>query len=88
MNNAIPHRRSITTMAVVTINDLDKLVCVLSLENWSNQVRWSLDLRWQDPNKPNGFHGLKVTKACQTIPVPVDRKSNSESNWCTNRIAS
>ncbi|XP_062502565.1 uncharacterized protein LOC134179645 [Corticium candelabrum] len=30
-----------------------------SLENWSNQVRWSLDLRWQDPNKPNGFHGLK-----------------------------
>jgi hypothetical protein len=30
-----------------------------SLENYSNQIRWSLDLRWQDPHKPNGFHGLK-----------------------------
>ena len=30
-----------------------------SLENKSNKVRWSLDLRWQHPDKPNGFHGLK-----------------------------
>ena len=30
-----------------------------SLENYSNKIRWSLDLRWQNPNKPNGFHGLK-----------------------------
>ena len=30
-----------------------------SLENYSDKVRWSLDLRWQNPDKPNGFHGLK-----------------------------
>ena len=30
-----------------------------SLENYSDKVRWSLDLRWQIPNKPNGFYGLK-----------------------------
>ena len=30
-----------------------------SLENFSDKVRWSLDLRWQDPEKPNGFHDLK-----------------------------
>ena len=30
-----------------------------SLENHSDKVRWSLDLRWQNPNMPNGFYGLK-----------------------------
>ena len=30
-----------------------------SLENYSDKIRWSLDLRWQNPSMPNGFHGLK-----------------------------
>ena len=30
-----------------------------SLDNMSGQIRWSLDLRWQRPNEPNGFYGLK-----------------------------
>ena len=30
-----------------------------SLENFSDKIRWSLDLRWQDPNKPTGFYNLK-----------------------------
>lgn len=30
-----------------------------SLENRSSKIRWSLDLRWQHPNKPNGFYGRK-----------------------------
>lgn len=30
-----------------------------SLENRSDKIRWSLDLRWQRPDKPNGFYGLK-----------------------------
>ena len=30
-----------------------------SLENLSNQIRWSLDLRWQRPDMPNGFYSLK-----------------------------
>ena len=30
-----------------------------SLENYSDKIRWSLDLRWQDPKKPTGFYDLK-----------------------------
>ena len=30
-----------------------------SLENYSDKVRWSLDLRWQDSKKPTGFYNLK-----------------------------
>ena len=30
-----------------------------SLENRSDKIRWSLDLRWQDPKKSVGFYDLK-----------------------------
>nr|XP_054757893.1 uncharacterized protein LOC129264043 [Lytechinus pictus] len=30
-----------------------------SLTNLSHNIRWSLDLRWQRPDKPNGFYGIK-----------------------------
>lgn len=30
-----------------------------SLSNLSSGVRWSIDLRWQRPDLPNGFYGLK-----------------------------
>ncbi|XP_071801414.1 uncharacterized protein [Asterias amurensis] len=30
-----------------------------SLDNMSDEVRWSVDLRWQRPDKPNGFYGIK-----------------------------
>jgi len=30
-----------------------------SLENFSDIIRWSLDLRWQHPDHDNGFYGLK-----------------------------
>ena len=36
-------------------------VSLLSLENFSDKIRWSMDLRWQRPDKPNGFYGLKVS---------------------------
>src|SRR6218665_2696213 len=35
------------------------MLCVLSLDNFSDKIRWSLDLRWQDANKTVGFFGLK-----------------------------
>lgn len=38
-----------------------KYVSFLSLENVSDKIRWSMDLRWQRPDKPNGFYGLKVS---------------------------
>ena len=30
-----------------------------SLNNLSNDIRWSLDLRWQQPDKSVGFYGMK-----------------------------
>ena len=30
-----------------------------SLENRSDKIRWSLDLRWQDSEKPTGFYNMK-----------------------------
>ena len=30
-----------------------------SLNNLSSDIRWSLDLRWQRPDKPVGFYGVK-----------------------------
>jgi hypothetical protein len=30
-----------------------------SLENTSSSIRWSLDLRWQHPDQPDGAYGLK-----------------------------
>ena len=36
---------------------LNQLVPHRSLENHSNMVRWSVDLRWQDPRLPSGDQG-------------------------------
>jgi hypothetical protein len=38
---------------------LNNLIPHKSTENYSQNIRWSLDLRWQNPNEPNGFYGLK-----------------------------
>ncbi|XP_038072101.1 uncharacterized protein LOC119740762 [Patiria miniata] len=41
-----------------------------SLENHSDKVRWSLDLRWQRPDKPNGFYGIKESVLMRTPKDP------------------
>ena len=41
---------------------LNNLVPHRSLENKSTGIRWSLDLRWQKPDQPSGFDGIKVTE--------------------------
>ncbi|CAM4790016.1 unnamed protein product [Rotaria magnacalcarata] len=38
---------------------LNNLIPHKSMENYSQSIRWSLDLRWQNPKEPNGFYGLK-----------------------------
>lgn len=53
----------------------------LSLENYSKKIRWSLDLRWQDPNKPNGFWGMK-----DTITMRKASEPNYKVDW--NKFAS
>ena len=47
-----------------------------SLENYSDKIRWSLDLRWQKPDLPNGFHGLKDTVMMRKADDP-----NYEIDW-------
>jgi hypothetical protein len=47
-----------------------------SLENFSDKIRWSLDLRWQHPDKPNGFHGLK-----ESIPMRKADDPNYKIDW-------
>eukprot|EP00884_Botryococcus_braunii_P019311 jgi/Botrbrau1/6063/Bobra.177_1s0003.1 len=38
---------------------LNNLIPHRSTNNLSSGIRWSLDLRWQNPAFPNGFYGLK-----------------------------
>ena len=47
-----------------------------SLENYSNKVRWSVDLRWQNPNRSPGFYGLKE---CVTMRKADD--PNYQIDW-------
>ena len=42
----------------------------------SNDVRWSLDLRWQRTDQPVGFHGLK-----DGVPMRSAANPNMEINW-------
>ena len=47
-----------------------------SLENHSDKIRWSLDLRWQDPKKATGFYSLK-----ESILMRVKDEPNYEIDW-------
>lgn len=55
---------------------LNNLVPHRSLENYSENIRWSLDLRWQDPAKDNGFYGLKPN-----IPLRMQGQPNYTPDW-------
>ena len=47
-----------------------------SLENFSDKIRWSFDFRWQRPDLPNGFHGLK-----ESIPMRKKDDPNYKIDW-------
>lgn len=49
-----------------------------SLPNVSNEIRWSMDLRWQDARKPPSFHGLKDHVVFRTSENP-----NHVIDWAT-----
>nr|CAB3264842.1 phytanoyl-CoA dioxygenase-like [Phallusia mammillata] len=54
-----------------------------SLENQSEIIRWSLDLRWQKPDKPNGFYSLKDsvlmrTKKDKDYKINWDKMANTD----------
>ncbi|KAI8517255.1 hypothetical protein Bbelb_058360 [Branchiostoma belcheri] len=47
-----------------------------SLPNVSNEVRWSLDLRWMDPAKPVGIWGLK-----DCLPMRSAKNPDMKIEW-------
>ena len=47
-----------------------------SLNNQSDKVRWSLDLRWQRVDKPVGFFGLK-----EGVQMRSSTDPNFKINW-------
>jgi len=47
------------------------LLCLIcSLPNLTKQIRWSLDLRWQRPDEPAGFYGMKEPLLMRTAKNP------------------
>ncbi|XP_074641481.1 uncharacterized protein LOC141899211 [Tubulanus polymorphus] len=42
-----------------------------SLPNRSDKIRWSVDLRWQTPLQPYGFHGLKDGLPMRSVSDPT-----------------
>ncbi|KAK6999193.1 hypothetical protein BgiMline_008824, partial [Biomphalaria glabrata] len=44
-----------------------------SLNNISDEIRWSLDLRWQNPEKSVGFYGLKEGVLMRSAKNPVTK---------------
>ncbi|KAK3715067.1 hypothetical protein QZH41_012139, partial [Actinostola sp. cb2023] len=49
---------------------INNLVPHRSLQNHSQQIRWSVDLRWCVPDKPNGFYDLKDSVLMHTAKDP------------------
>ena len=49
---------------------INNLIPHRSLPNTTKQIRWSLDLRWQRPDEPAGFWGLKDAVLMRTAKDP------------------
>lgn len=49
---------------------LNNMIPHRSLPNVTKQTRWSLDLRWQNPNLPNGFYNMKDCVLMRTKDNP------------------
>ncbi|XP_077969132.1 phytanoyl-CoA dioxygenase domain-containing protein 1 homolog isoform X1 [Styela clava] len=47
-----------------------------SLQNHSDKIRYSLDLRWQRPDLPNGFYGMR-----ENVLMRTDKDPNHKINW-------
>lgn len=79
LNNLIPHRQDSNSVLncaapVCTTSKafyrLGPLFLCRSLSNKSQQIRWSLDLRFQRLKEPNGFYGLKPCIALRKQDEP------------------
>jgi hypothetical protein len=50
---------------------LNQLVPHRSTENYSDRIRWSVDLRWQRPGEPHGLEGVKDPILRRTATDPA-----------------
>jgi len=57
---------------------INQLIPHRSLENKSKNIRWSIDLRWQRPNEPHGFFGLKEPILMRTASNPSHKPDWSQ----------
>jgi ectoine hydroxylase-related dioxygenase (phytanoyl-CoA dioxygenase family) len=72
-HNDLPHDRIVTCeMKFGSVLLLNQLVPHRSLENFSDKVRWSVDLRWQDPKLPTGVEGHSE---------PIIMRKASDPDW-------
>jgi hypothetical protein len=65
---------------------INQLIPHRSTENRSDRVRWSIDLRWQRPEEPSGFEGIKDCILMRTARDP-DYRPDWENWGKQNRIA-
>lgn len=49
---------------------LNQLIPHRSTENYSDRIRWSVDLRWQRPGEPHGMEGVKEPILMRTAKDP------------------
>jgi hypothetical protein len=65
---------------------INQLIPHRSTENYSDKIRWSVDLRWQRPDEPTGFDQIK-----ECILMRTARDPHYRIDWtawaCKNRIA-
>ncbi len=65
---------------------INQLIPHRSTENFSDQIRWSVDLRWQRPGEPSGFEQVKECILMRTARDPSYRID--WTGWARqNRIA-
>ncbi|XP_013396291.1 uncharacterized protein LOC106163289 [Lingula anatina] len=57
---------------------LNNMIPHRSLNNYSDAIRWSLDLRWQTPHKSCGFYGLK-----EGLLMRSSKDPNVQIDWDT-----
>jgi len=75
--NDLPKGETVTcTMKKGSILLLNNLIPHRSTENFSDIIRWSIDLRWQRPDQPSGMEGIK-----EPILLRTARDQNYRPNW-------
>ena len=65
---------------------INQLIPHRSTENYSDKIRWSVDLRWQRPNEPSGFEQVKECILMRTARDPSYRID--WTRWAKRKTAS